>query len=797
MVLFAVFFSAGVAALHQLRQLPGGTWILAASAAVLALIALQRWQAARRYPGTTLAAVGLICGFAWSHGFALLTAPASLLLPTGRLEVQIVGSVRDLPQQRDGINRFVLETRHALPGSDPPAHPHRLRLSWRGAPPLAPGDVWRLTARLKAARGYASPGAWDYERWLYRQGIRYTGYVVDHTDSRRLDDMTCCAIDRWRQRVSDRLDALPLSAFSRGVLRALVVADRSGLDRDHNALFRATGTSHLMAVSGLHIGLVSGGVMLLIGWVWRRVPRLCNKTPARIAAATAGLVAAVAYAAMAGFGLPTQRALVMLLVFAGAIVLRRRSASANALALAAVAVLAWHPPSILDTGFWLSFAAVATILATLQWTRGRPAWVAAITVQLALTLALWPVLLGAGLPASAVSPLVNLVLVPLFGVLIVPWSLIGGLTTLLVPDGAAALLWPLGQLLDLVATGLAAAAHWSPHLPGLGPAALWLLVPAVCLLLLPPGIPLRWAGVPLLALPWLPRAPLVEPGEFQFHLLDVGQGLSAVVETHRHVLVFDTGPIYPSGFSTAEAVVLPFLARRGHAQVDHLMISHGDNDHGGGLDVMRARIGIDRVSGGEPGRIGWVDHACAAGQRWHWDGVDFTVLHPAPASPRSGNNASCVLRVENAAGALLLTGDVEAAVERRLVKHQSDRLGARVVVAPHHGSRSSSTAEFIAATSPDRVLFAAGWANRYGFPDPDVVARWIDGGALPHETAQDGTLSFRFASDGRLHGPTRYRVSAQRFWSAAPETAIPGTADRGLAVSSRHQAGPARRSRGG
>jgi competence protein ComEC len=500
---------------------------------------------------------------------------------------------------------------------------------------------------------------------------------------------------------------------------------------------------------------------------------------------------------MAGFGLPTQRALVMLLVFAGAIVLRRRSSSANALALAAVAVLAWHPPSILDAGFWLSFAAVATILVTLQWTRGRPAWVAAITVQLALTLALWPVLLGAGLPASGISPLVNLVLVPLFGVLIVPWSLLGGLATLLVPDGVATLLWPLGQLLDLVAAGLAVAAHWSPSLPGLGPAALWLLVPAVCLLLLPPGLPLRWAGVPLLALPWLPRAPLVEPGEFQLHLLDVGQGLSAVVETHRHVLVFDTGPIYPSGFSTAEAVVLPFLARRGHERVSHLMISHGDKDHGGGLDVLRARIGIDRVSGGEPGRIGLGDAACAAGQRWHWDGVDFTVLYPDPASPLSGNNASCVLRVENAAGALLLTGDIEAAVERRLIRNQPDALGARVVVAPHHGSRSSSTAEFIAATSPDRVLFAAGWANPYGFPDPDVVARWIDGGALSHETAQEGTLSFRFASDGRLHGPTGYRVRAQRFWSAVPETTIAGTADRGLAVSSRHQAGPARRSKGG
>jgi competence protein ComEC len=783
-VLFALATAAGTAAFHRLPTIPDSAWLIAEAGLIALIVASSGCRPAWRYRRIQFTAAAFLGGFVWSHGFALLEAPAMLPMPDGRLAVSVLGTVRGLPQKRGELTRFVLET-SAMP-SDPPigVAKHRFRLTWRNAPSLAPGDIWRITVRLKAARGYASPGAWDYERWLYEQGIRYTGYVIDDEPASRVASARCCVIDRWRQAISLEIDRLDLSDFSRGVLRALVVADRSGLDARANALFQATGTSHLMAVSGLHIGLVSGGVMLMFGWIWRRLPTLCSRVPARIAAASAGVVAAAGYAALAGLGLPTQRALVMLVVFAGAVVFRRQSAAAHALALAAVAVLFWHPPSILDAGFWLSFGAVATILATLQWTVRRPPWFAAILVQLALTLALWPVLLGSGLPASAISPLVNLLVVPLFGILIVPWSLIGSLIAMLLPVLAAPLLWPLGQLLDWVSMGLALGERWAVFLPGLHPGALWLLVAAVCLILAPPGFPLRWAGVPLLALPWMPRPPVVAPGEFQLHLLDVGQGLSAVVETHRHVLVYDTGPVFSGGFSTADAVVLPFLAQRGHRHVDHLMISHGDNDHGGGLGVMRKRIPIVRVSSGEPERTGLADRPCAVGQHWRWDGVDFSVLNPDPAAPAKGNNASCVLRVENKAGVLLLTGDIEAAVERRLVSSSAALLDAAVVVAPHHGSRSSSTAEFIDAVSAEHVLFAAGWANRYGFPAPEVVARWTEDGASTHETTGAGTLRFRFSGDGEVRGPDGYRIRAQRFWSARSDAYDAGSAGQGHAVSS-------------
>jgi competence protein ComEC len=540
-----------------------------------------------------------------------------------------------------------------------------------------------------------------------------------------------------------------------------------------------------MAISGLHIGLVAGLGLGVLAWLWRRLPGPCARVPALVAGAVFGLAAAGLYAALAGFGLPTQRALIMLAVAALALVARRDARPSGALALALVLVLSWHPPSVLSAGFWLSFGAVLVIFAVLRIGHGWPVWRQALAVQFALGIALWPVLGVFGLPASTVAPLVNLLLVPLFGALIVPGSLAVVLLTPLHGDLAAWLGGHLGGLLDLVQVALAHAAGWPwPTLaqPAPAPAVLLALAAGLGLLLAPPGIPLRGLALPLLLVGLLPREPAITHGAFDLHLLDVGQGLASVILTRNRTLVFDSGPEYPGGFNAAEAVVEPFLRRLGRDRIDRLVLSHGDSDHAGGVDHLRRTLAIGQLLTGEVERIGGDAGPCIAGTAWDWDGVRFEILHPPQAHRLEGNDASCVLRVANAAGSVLLTGDIGRRVERELVAREPGRLRSDVVLAPHHGSRSSSSETFVAATAPRYVLYAAGWANRFGFPADEVAMRWHAAGARAVNTASAGTVSLSFDPRRPDAVPRLHRTERGRFWSHRG-----GSAGTGHAVSSGHR----------
>lgn len=774
MPLLAVFFVLGDLVFHRLSELP--TFLAWCALVVLlvvsvTMIGLLRRRLSRSLHLAMLAGIGACGGFVWASAYAAWHVPPHLPSDTPRHDLVVEGWVQGLPQVRGSLTRIIFAASTIDFAGQRLNADWRFRVSWHDAPELRPGERWVLPLRLKTASGYATPGAWDYEGWLYHQGIRYTGYVRDGLGVRRVGRGRTPSVDAVRAQISRLLAAATESDFANGVLRALVVADRSGLDDGARQIFRDTGTSHLMAVSGLHIGLVSGAVMMLSGALWRLIPAACGRVPTRIAAAAVGLVAAFVYSALAGFGLPTQRALIMLGVFVAALIGRREPSAIHGVSVAVLLVLAWHPPSVLDAGFWLSFGAVVAIFAALRWTRYQALWVRAVAVQAVITLGLTPILAVYGLPVSALSPLVNLVLVPAFGILIVPASLIGGLLVLVSEQWASLLLMPLAGLLDGIEVLLRLVAELSWFLPPVAGVVPAMLSAAILWMIAPPGIPMRWVGAPLCLLPWLPRPDIVEHGAFHFHLLDVGQGLSAVVETRHHVLVFDTGPEFSSGFSTAEAVVLPFLRRRGYDKLDRLIVSHADNDHAGGTHILLDALTVAETWSGEPADLGPMVRRCQAGDAWRWDGVQFQILHPATGSVSSGNNASCVLRVDNAAGSLLLTGDIEAAVEQRLVTSAGESLSASVVVAPHHGSASSSTQRFVEAVDAEQVLFAAGWANRYGFPDPDVVERWALQGATPFDTAMTGTLSFDFSADGTRSGPVSHRQVARRFWNRGNSSA--------------------------
>jgi competence protein ComEC len=546
---------------------------------------------------------------------------------------------------------------------------------------------------------------------------------------------------------------------------ALALGHRSGIAPDDWDVLRATGTTHLVAISGLHIGIVA-----LIGFqcgrmVWGLAGPLRRLGPRPIAQAWIGLAAAAAYAALAGFALPTVRALLMLAVALATIVLRRRARPLEGLATAAAAVLLFDPLAPLGASFWLSFGAVAAIL---YLATGRVApigraqrWIA---LQLGITVALTPLLLGFFGQASLVAPIANLVAIPWISLVIVPLTLAGTALATIWPDCGQVLfalaeiaLMPLWRFLQACAAWPLAEWH------GARPAApiLVLALMGVTLLIAPRGVPARGAGLlallPLLL--WHPARP--EEGDVRLHLLDVGQGLAAVIRTRDHTLVYDTGARFSARFDAGSAVVLPFLRARGVRRIDALVLSHLDNDHAGGRDAVLRDMAPTTVWTSAPHRLEGESRLCGRGRSWTWDGVAFRFLHPDPDDALTGNDASCVLRIDAPGGSLLLPGDIESTAEWRLLARGME-LDADVVVAPHHGSLTSSTPAFVRAVDPDHVLYAVGYRNRWDFPQPEVVARWSPASGLGTDCA--GAIHVSITRRAGVSAPRGWRQARPRFW---------------------------------
>lgn len=750
MVQIAIGFTVGILLFQHQSQIPSLFWLLTG---VLAL-----W-AGFRFPATRLLQA-LVLGFCWAHWYAWITQPAELSGQMLNRDVWLTGTIQNIPDRTLDRIRFVFAADSLeLHGRKVRGH-WRFRLNWYDdAPDLWAGDQWRLPVRLKEAHGMANPGGFDYQGWLYMQGIRYTGYVRGEGAQKLGQE---AGLNRIRQGITRKLDQEGSRAH--GVMRALVVGDRTGFEPVDRDLFAKTGTSHLVAISGLHIGLVAGLVYLLVQSLWRWIPRLCLRVPAKVAAAPAAMLAALGYSALAGFSIPTQRALIMLLVVMTGLMFRRQVSAWNTLSLALLAVLAWYPVSVLSAGFWLSFVAVAVILYAMISLPEKHRW---LYLQIAVGLGLAPILLVFQMNPSLLAPLVNSIAIPLFSFVLIPLLMLSTLLAYLWPGVGHALLQASAAVID---QGLLALSWLVEHVPGyvfIGAKGWQVLVPGLAgaaLLLAPRGIPGRYLGL-LMLLPILypPRPDPVEDGGFFFTLLDVGQGMAAVVETRNHVLVFDTGPRFRSGFETGSAVVVPFLYSRMINQVDTLVLSHGDSDHVGGAHGLANSVKVKKLLSGEPiGLKGLEQEPCLAGDRWTWDGVTFEVLFPfLPGG--EGNNASCVMRISNGRDSLLLAGDIEARAEQKLVDHYGKSLRSTMVVAPHHGSNSSSSPGFVQMTRPAYVLFPAGYKNRWGFPAEAVIKRWQDAGSAPLDTGRAGAIISRFSRDGLLE-PTAYRESHRRYW---------------------------------
>ncbi len=766
MILFAGALVIGAAVLHALPTLPQWPWML------LALPALGLMAR-----GWTRPLAGLLfgCMLAGMHGQAWMDRAVPEAL-TGA-EVTVTGTVRGIPDHGSRRSRFVLQV-DAIVAAPEGFRAERLRVTRFPADPrIAPGDRIRATLRLRPPRGLHNPGGFDYAAWLYRAGIHGMGSVRGDLErlGPALGPWKAPDLHRLRVMVRDAMRAAHPDARHPGVMQALVIGDRGAMAPDEWRRFLHTGTNHLMAISGLHVGLVAGFALLLGRSAWRRLPGLRRALPLGWFVALVAMAAAAAYAALAGFSIPTQRALMMLILISVAVLAGRDPLSWRVYGAALIIVVTVAPASVLAPGFWFSFGAVAVILVLLQGRLRPPGPKGWLPIQMILALALLPLSLAWFQLGSWIAPLANLVAVPIVSFLVLPALLTGaGLALVWTPLAIpflwwadvwlALLLWMLGLLLAVPGAVGEMAVPWpGAVLAGLG--VVLLLVPRARRLL-------PWAG-----LAWLPLAlPVASPlpeGHFRAEMLDVGQGLAVVVYTRRHVLVYDAGPAWEDGLDTGSAVVLPALRRRGVRSVDRILVSHEHADHRGGVAAVASGLPVGDILS-RLREAGAGERTCEAGVIWEWDEVRFEILHPPPFWDQS-NVASCVLAVQGRHGRLLLTGDLEGLGERVLVHGIGERLATDVLLVPHHGAKGVLSRDLLAAAAPAVAWVSTGFDNRFGHPVPDVRMR-LDARCIPlFDTSERGMMWLETGPDGIKLGPGS-RVERRRFWHP-PVTAAPSLPD--------------------
>ncbi|WP_341305397.1 DNA internalization-related competence protein ComEC/Rec2 [Pseudomonas sp. TMP25] len=687
-------------------------------------------------------------GFTWACVSAQWALDDRLAPSVDARTLWLQGQVVGLPEVSGGVVRFELEqavSRREL-------LPKRLRLSWYGGPAVHAGETWRLAVRLKRPHGLVNPQAFDYEAWLLTQRIGATGTVKSG------ELLTpASGTGAWRDRLRQHLLATPAHGRE-GALAALVLGDGSGLSTADWQVLQNTGTVHLMVISGQHIGLLAtllyslvAGLARVGGW-----PRSWPWLPCACVLAFSG---ALAYGLLAGFEVPVQRACVMVgLVLLWRWRFRHLGVGLPVL-LALLAVLLLEPLASLQPGFWLSFGAVALLILIFSGRLGVwPWWGTLLRAQWAMAIGLLPLLLALGLPVSASGPLANLVAVPVIGLLVVPLALLGTLL-LPVPGVEATLLGVAGWVLHLMFMLLSQLSVWLPAwLPSALPFWAWLLVALGALvLLLPAALPMRSLGA-LLLLPLL-FSPQQRPeyGRAEVWLLDVGQGLAVLVRTQQHDLLYDAGPRFGE-FDTGERVVLPSLRALDVRGLDLLLLSHADNDHAGGAAAIKRGLPVSRVVSGEPDNVAHSLQAQACkSEQWQWDGVAFSTWQWAGAT--DGNQASCVLLVEANGERLWLTGDIDSHAERALL-NSTLLMPAQWLLAPHHGSRSSSSAALLAQVKPAAVLISRGAHNAFGHPHADVMGRYEAVAARAYDTAVQGALRIRLGAFEPAQGLRNHA----RFW---------------------------------
>jgi len=755
--------SAFLTGIVVLAFYPGspGVELLMAVPLVILMVLKPRWRFLLLLP----------LGFAWAWWYAQANLDHQLPSNLEGKDILLQGVVVTLPKSDKKSVRFGVEIQSGRQGTRELTDlPHLVRLGWyrTGMRPGA-GEKWQFLVRMKRPHGMHNPGGFDYEGWLFRNGYGATGYVRPSKLNKKLAEPNGLnRLHAWRQSIAEQIVSSIDDVEAAGILAALAVGDRRGISRFQWELLTATGTNHLVAISGLHIGLVAAMVFFVSRRLWGLSTFCVVKAPAPIVAAVFASIAALVYAGLAGFSLPTLRALVMLAVVMGAILLRTPVKPINGIVIAALAVLGPDPMAALAPGFWLSFGAVVVLFYGLSGRIGRSkapsSWMQA---QWVVALGLSPLLLLMFRQTSIVSPLANALAIPLIGLIVVPLVLLATLLMLATPVPLDWIWW-LPEKLVLLAL------HLLGYLSDL-PGAVWyqpiadgwvflFTLAGTALVLAPRGLPGRWLASFMFLPIVLVRPPTPLQGEVWMDVLDVGQGLSVVIRTSEHNLLYDTGPGYGKSFNAGSAAVVPYLRANGISKLDRLILSHGDNDHAGGLASVVDAIPIDEILTGSPERVSDFNPiTCTSENSWEWDNVRFRIIYPPPFANLKGNHATCVLLVESEYGNLLIPGDIEKKDEAWLLQNAAEALQASVLIAPHHGSKTSSTPNFLAAVNPTSVVFSAGYRNRFKLPAAEVVERYRLFDSEIWNTARHGAVMVRPGATG--FSLISYRQANPRIWA--------------------------------
>lgn len=689
----------------------------------------------------------------WRRMMLLLVVVASALpvlyaataaLPDGLTgeELQLEGRLLKVDSQH-GVMRLLVSVEACAPLM--PQRPgcdtlRRVRLSQldenAGASEPGVGELWRFTVRLRPPSGFANPHAFDYGAWLWRERIDATGYVRSEPVAERLSTAN------WslRRQALAHLDQQLGEGLAPRWLAALTLGAGERLTSEDWALLNATGTTHLMVISGLHVGLVATFTLMLGRWAARLL------APGHWRMATwpwwlAG-VAAVGYAALAGFAPPAQRAMLMTLIGLWVASGRHAPGPWQAWWLALALILILDPLALWRPGLWLSFVAVGLLIVIWQGRQRLSGVSGGLWSLLRLQLLLEPLMAAAVLVAfnwlAPASPLANLFAVPLVSMLMVPLGLLGWLLVW-VPPISAFCWWLFSRLAELLHGLLSFTVEWipawQPYAWQRWPLALTLLLFSICWAL--PGLAWRLrlaVSLVLISVPLTLKPPRLTAGVLEVLVHDVGQGQLVDLRTANHRLLYDTGPRFRSGFMPLES-----LWTR-HQHFDKVIVSHGDIDHAGGVPALEAHR-VDDVMAPLGDEIGVAFRPCHYGQQWHWDGVDFHVLWPPAGDNRewSSNDRSCVLLVVAGEQRLLLTGDVGRQVERYFLREVPAPL--TLLVAGHHGSHTSSGPQLVSMLDPQQVIYSAGRNNPYDHPSTEVVRRMRH--RCQWSTALDGAVRWR------------------------------------------------------
>lgn len=734
----------------------------------------------------------LVFGFCWAAILAHWRLSDSLPRVWERKAIQIVGVIANVPQENNRSVRFQLDVEHV--NTEGAIVPKRIALSWykvrqSGAnqaalPTVNAGERWQLTVHLKRPHGSQNPHSYDFERWALERNIRATGYVGVSPENQRLQPMVqrpVYWIAHIREGIQHRFATSLANQNYVGILQTLATGDQNTIPRDQWQVFARTGTNHLMAISGLHITMISSVVFAIVYWLWRCSAYLALRVPARRAAVVAGLIVAFSYAVLSGFAIPAQRAFYMLAVVAIVLWMGRQIPATTVLAWALFGVILIDPWAILAPGFWLSFGAVAVIMLLTIGRIGKIHWLSGwLRIQWAITLALIPLLLALFQQISLVSPIANAIAIPLISLIVVPLTL---LATIPVFDFMLPFIHDVLSVIMAMLQSLSNLPHavWQQHFPPIWTISvaiigiLWMLLPGSLGVGFFSGFPARWLGMVAVLPMFLVKLDQPKTGDLWLTVLDVGQGLAVVARTEHHALLFDTGTEFGETDSGSR-IIVPFLRGDGISRLDAMVVSHADSDHSGGALSVLNQMSVMQLWSSLDDRhpivqAGILKDQCRAGQIWQWDGVHFEFLHPLEQdylnSKRSTNAKSCVLKITSAHGSVLLPADIERKDELALLARSSDKLPATVLIAPHHGSHTSSTDAFVQEVNPALTIFTVGYLNRYSHPREIVTLRYHNSSSQLMRSDSDGAILIRFENND--WSVNSWRKLNRRYWHGSSE----------------------------